>query len=271
MMLAGLLIAVCIPWSAMADSGCRTLYTSSNPNISLTQKISLDLIHGLWANETKVNGNKTLSRTLMQFDAKGSMSWFQINASGEQHFSNYAWLVVLLEEEPILVLKNIETKQESYYFLKHTCLGIELKNEHLNELINLKHHPRSDTKKVNSIRQQLVGNWKNSFYPFEIVTAGTDNTYQKPVEGAFFQYEFKADGTFTRSFGGTKKNIREAGKWEISKDGSFVFFHTFSKGIKQTSIAKIKHLQLDELVLEQSLCSKKAAFKTGLKQFYFNK
>ena len=212
MMLAGLLIAVCIPWSAMADSGCRTPFTSSNPNISLTQKVGLDLIHGLWANETKVNGNKTLSRTLMQFDAKGSMSWFQIHASGEQQFSKYAWRVELIQEEPILILKNMETKQESYYFLTHTCLGIELKNDHLNELINLKHHPLSD-KKVNSIRQQLVGKWKNSFYPFEIVTAGTDDSYKKPVEGAFFQYEFKADGTFSRSFGSTKKNIMELGSW----------------------------------------------------------
>ncbi len=108
----------------------------------------------------------------------------------------------------------------------------------------------------------LAGKWENTLYPF-------DESAPKMVEGAFLTYNFRVDGTYVKTLGGTGKLIEEHGRWEVSPDGTqILLFHT-AEVAPQT--IHIKYVQADELVLEQALNCKEPGFCTRQKTFYFNK
>ena len=109
-------------------------------------------------------------------------------------------------------------------------------------------------------------------YPFEIATASkSENNFGQEIEGAFLYYEFREDGTYIKAFGSNNEKVEETGKWNLSDNGSILFLHPSNDCQAQSQQVNIKHLQLDELVLEQSLNTRNTNFCTGLKDFYFNK
>lgn len=116
-------------------------------------------------------------------------------------------------------------------------------------------------KAVAKMQAGIVGRWENTIYPFEIDDAGV-------MPGAYLRYDFSSTGEYTKVIGSTELSYEESGQWEIEDDGQTLRL-TSSTG--KITLAMIKHLQLDELVLEQELKVKNAAFCTKQKDFFFNK
>ncbi|MEN0005890.1 MAG: hypothetical protein AAF798_17200 [Bacteroidota bacterium] len=114
---------------------------------------------------------------------------------------------------------------------------------------------------IKKLHNGIVGNWENTVYPFEVDEAGV-------IPGAFLTYNFHQSGHYTKIVGNKDVAIKEQGQWSISANGSSIIMEANNGNISE---ATIKHLQLDELVLEHELKVNNAAFCTKEKSFFFNK
>lgn len=110
----------------------------------------------------------------------------------------------------------------------------------------------------------LTGQWENMVYPFEVQTSNG-----LPLEGAFLRYEFRANGSYVKTLGSKTTRANDSGQWSVSNDGQYLLLYDDCS--KEPLKAKIKYIQLDELVLEQALVSGEPQFCTGKKDFFFNK
>ncbi|GJM32125.1 MAG: hypothetical protein DHS20C18_11260 [Saprospiraceae bacterium] len=111
----------------------------------------------------------------------------------------------------------------------------------------------------------LNGQWENMVYPFEVQNDGN----KMPLEGAFLRYEFRADGSYVKTLGCKSSRINSSGSWSVSNDGNHLLLYEDCD--KAPLKAKIKYIELDELVLEQALVSGEPQFCTGKKDFFFAK
>ncbi|NUQ26791.1 MAG: hypothetical protein HUU34_22845 [Saprospiraceae bacterium] len=123
---------------------------------------------------------------------------------------------------------------------------------------------------VKRAEANLVGKWENSLYPFDVVTADANGkTNYQQVERAFLLFSFQADGTYTKKMGGTDVVLVENGSWSLSDDGQTLYLYPASG--ENPQVARIKHLQMDELVIEHALQSSYANFCTKQKDFFFSR
>lgn len=116
-----------------------------------------------------------------------------------------------------------------------------------------------------AIRTQLIGQWENPFFTLEF-----DSN-----KNGFLKYHFREDGTYTKILGGGELPIEEEGTWEVSEDGKYLLMRSQNLCDGQpamvTQVATIKHLSLDEMVLQQSVCVDGVAVSGESKDFFFNK
>lgn len=112
------------------------------------------------------------------------------------------------------------------------------------------------------VHNALVGRWENPYFEY------------KNANGSL-KFHFRQDGTFSKVLGGAEFLIKEEGTWEVSEDGKHLLMRTQSlcdgQAATVTQVATIKHLDLDELVLEQSICVDGVAVSAEPEDFYFNK
>ncbi len=112
------------------------------------------------------------------------------------------------------------------------------------------------------VRNELIGRWENPYFEY------------KNANGSL-KFHFRQDGTFTKELGGAEMLLREEGTWEISDDGKHLLMRTQSlcngQSATVTQVATIKHLNFDELVLEQKICVDGVAISAEPESFYFNK
>ena len=123
------------------------------------------------------------------------------------------------------------------------------------------------TAEATKAEASLVGRWENPYFVLESGANGQD------TNGRSLKYQFRADRTYTRTLGGAETQIEENGTWEVSADGNSVLMRSRSVCDGQTSVhtALIKHLSMDELVLEQTMCVAGIIVASEPKEFYFNK
>ncbi len=112
-------------------------------------------------------------------------------------------------------------------------------------------------------QQSLQGTWGNTTYPFE---ANLRN--QPDMKGAYLQYEFERNGHFVRRLGNQRRQFEETGRYILSPDGQHLILQ-FENGC--TTVAALKYLQFDELVVQHILRCEDPVFSTGNKDFYFNR
>jgi hypothetical protein len=264
-LLLGLLLAIPATWSnSTRIINCRTHFEKIGINLSLNQKVEADLLQGVWK---KVDKDGTYAT--YQFDVNSKVHVLAAFADGAQSYSRLNWQVLIEEGSPLLAIgKGGEMK---IFTLTPTCLGLEMMDRSSGEVIELTLEPAISKREMESIRQALAGKWENTMYPFEVLTASANGNEGEYIPGAFLKYEFRLDGTYTKTLGSARVKISENGRWELSSDGKTVFFHADDNSPKTTVAARLKHLQLDELVLEHALQCKDRSFSTGLKDFFFNK
>ncbi len=119
--------------------------------------------------------------------------------------------------------------------------------------------------KIANIRTTLIGRWENPFFALDT----------QPSSYGSLRYHFRENGTYLKTLGGAETRIEEEGTWEISEDGKHLLMRSKSlcdgQQVSVTQVATIKHLDLDELVLEQSICVDGVAVSAEPTDFYFNK
>lgn len=128
-------------------------------------------------------------------------------------------------------------------------------------------HDSAEAAKVSALQASLVGRWESPNFMLEEGNNGRD------TNGRSLKYDFRADGTYTKVLGGAEVQVEEQGKWSLSEDGKQLIMKskTLCDGQLVTNIANIKHLVMDELVLEQTLCVAGTIVNAAPKSFYFNK
>lgn len=270
-----LLLLVCLfpnqRSQAAVLSGCRTQFSQPDHHLSLSNQIQLDLLSGIWLDEQKVNGNTIVQSTLLRFLDEFQAQLMQYDAKGQQISTAFFWKVVLKNGNPSLLLTDTKTGFQKSFELEQTCKGIKLTNNITTEVINLDHKPFLSPAKLTATRKELIGSWKNTYYPAEKITADIGDSSYQADDATFLRYEFKPDGSYSKSIKSRKASILEEGKWELSEDGSTIIFYHLENDMPTICSAKIKHLQMDELVLEHCLKAQKLGINTGMKSFYFNK
>jgi hypothetical protein len=128
-------------------------------------------------------------------------------------------------------------------------------------------HDSAEATKVSAVQASLVGRWESPNFMLE------DGNNVRDTNGRSLKYDFRADGTYTKVLGGAEVQVEEQGTWSLSKDGKQLIMKskTLCDGQLVTNIANIKHLVMDEMVLEQTLCVAGTVVNTAPKSLYFNK
>lgn len=112
-------------------------------------------------------------------------------------------------------------------------------------------------------QRTLQGTWGNTTYPFKANLQG-----QPDMKGAYLQYEFEPNGHFVRRLGNQQRQVEEQGRYILSPDSQHIILQ-FENGC--TTVAALKYLQFDELVVQHILRCEDPVFSTGNKDFYFNR
>lgn len=243
-------------------SACECPIFDFNENLSEGDKVRSNLATGFWVKKSDAR----TQQTFIQFHESGRVDWILSSKNEGTNCKFDKWNLDYVNQTPVLILKNTTTAVEKQFTLKRICEGIILKNQATDAAFVLQHQCEIQTAVIKSTKISLAGNWSNATYPYDI----TKNKYaagtRKAMKGAFLKICFQPNGTYLKKYGSEKINLIEKGEWEISKDGQFVFLHYQNK----TSVAKIQHLDLDEMVLEWQLTNpENTDFSTVQKSFAF--
>lgn len=129
---------------------------------------------------------------------------------------------------------------------------------------------RTKTEAEKRAEFNLIGSWEHFLQPFSLVSADAKGqTNCEPVEGAYLKLTFRKDGIYKRIMNNGRIKLEESGHWELSPDGNTLFLHA-AKG-NEIQALQIKHLQMDELVLEHALQSAQVNFCIDQQDFFFNR
>jgi hypothetical protein len=247
---------------------CRSTYEKIDPSLSLVEQLKIDLTSGVWIDET----TDGFIKEMITFNASGRGEW--IHDAGEQLYEkdNISWTIEQSDGAFYLLLNSASSGTESFVIAPN-CEGIVF-SDNENRIVNTYNFvaPKQNTR-LNDIREDLIGKWENILPQVKIRDAGNPEIPATTLEGVKVVFDFKTNGFFQKSIiSNGEVTYQENGKWEVSKDGAYIYLHCQDpKSGPITQAVKIKHLDLDELVLEQPLAVIGQSYCTDNQYFYFNK
>lgn len=221
-------------------------------NVSL----SATLQEGFWQSAQTSDTNVSL-----HFYEDGSMDWFTFLPSGEVELKTFDW--VLLSDTPESSALQLTTAQRAYHFEVDTQNQRIVLRESSNGMqLELEQQVAIPKNQYASKAKMLLGNWENTIYPIDI------NASSREIEQAYLKYQFFPDGRFERRLSNSRRSIKEAGNWMLSKDGTHLILR-LDKGA--VTVASLKYITLDELVLEHVLYGQHEQLTIDNKDFFFNR
>ena len=246
-----------------ADSNkCDWTTLCINETKSFGEIVRSNLAMGFWITEVAGSDEKTL----IQFHDSGRMDWVTSAHETGTKYEKGQWQLIFSDGYPVLILKNENTVTEAYFKLERTCNGLVLINQMTENKLNLTYQSEDNmADAIKAAKIGLAGNWNNATYPFDIAKKKNTIGTRKAMSGAFLKIVFQNDGTYLKKYGNEQSRMIEKGHWEISRDGQFLFMYNDNG----RSVAKIQHLDLDEMVLEWQLESEDTDFSTTQKSFAF--
>lgn len=269
---------------ALLSTLCLVLFTMASPNtlssmapcrtvadsqMTHSEQIAHDLVQGVWTADLPSSKDEKV-RTILQFDEAGQLDRMDLQPLGNYLRKRYSWKVEVRGEDPILLLYDLDGGKQRRFDLKQTRDGLELTDLQSGQQLNLEFHAHADSTELTNLRRNLIGEWANSLYPFEMNRSGN-----RQMAGAFLYYEFNTDGTYSKSLGNSEAQLDELGEWEISADGQYLLMHTDEyqggRKVRKTTVARIKFVMFEEMVLEHSLQVSDESFCTEQKDFYFSR
>ena len=251
----------------MSGADCRESGIYDNLNLSYALKVENDLQDGVWT----TSQNKETAN-VYRFQDDGILEIIQADASGEPRYESYMWRIEEYNNQAFLVLTTSDFKHELLYQTLPNCQGMVLVDPVSIDQVNLIYNPDTASADQRQINKRLAGVWENASYPYDLTNNFDDCGTFEPIDGAYLQYQFKSDGTFTKRFGSHLMQLEESGIYEIVGEGQYILFHTAtSDGNYTHHVARIKYIDYGELVLEQTLESEDFAqfFCSSLKSISF--
>ncbi len=221
---------------------CRDYFGNFKKDLSTVQLIEHDLVHGNWST-LSANGNQEK----YYFNREGLLQVLHSGKDGQVTYHSTFWRVAEFDGQPFLVVSD-DQRKEKLMQVDQTCEGITLRDVVSNEVFQLEYQPVRSTAKLNLTKAYMVGDWTN-------VSAMEVAERTPQVRGAFLQYQFSTDGTFSRHYGNHTKRIVEIGSWEISNDGQFLLLHIAEgdnmESARSTQVIRVAQVDDHGLVLEQ--------------------
>lgn len=247
---------------------CRSTYENIDPSLSLVEQLKQDLTSGVWLDET----NHEFVKEMITFAPSGRGEWIRETSDLLYQKEQISWNIEEHAGNLYLFLSTSHNAPEAY-IIAPNCDGIVLSDLE-NKLVNTFHYisPKPFAK-LNDIHEDLVGKWENILPQVKLKDAGNPEIPATTLEGVKVLFNFQADGQFRKSIiSNDEVTFEETGQWEVSKDGMYIYLHCYNEsGQLATQAVKIKHLDLDELVLEQPLAIIGQSYCTDNKYFYFQK
>jgi hypothetical protein len=269
-----LILAITTPLlsSEIPEINCREYVSDSSIENSVAEAAELDLLQGIWVK----NEVDSPSKITFHFNKSGRVDIISTTPDQEARYSHAHWTVEEQNGEAILVWEE-HNETDRLLIINQVCEGIILSDYADGKEYLLNYIPKLGNKKIDFMRASLLGRWENATYPFDIAKNENDYGTFAPIEGAYLDYKFNKDGSYIKKWGSTKVEFTETGKWDISKDGKFLVMRASSKNdiheAEITYLAKIKMVDMDKIVLEQSLQSPNIGnlYTTQNKDFLFVK
>ncbi len=247
---------------------CRSNYENIDPSLSLAEQLKTDLTSGIWIEET----NTGFVHEMITFNASGKGEW--IHDAGNQLYKKetISWTILDKCGELFLEIHSLNDKTE-YFGIAANCKGIALSDMENNLIHDFEFVDPKEDYRLNNLREELIGKWENILPQIKLKATGNPEIPTLSLEGVKVVLDFRTDGQFQKSI--LSKDgpaYQENGRWEVSKDGQYIYLHCLNTGNGAlTQAIKIKHFDLDELVLEQPLAIIGKSYSTDNKFFYFNK
>ena len=237
--------------SASPDTSCAF---DLNENLTLTTQLHKALPGGIWSSDAPVG-----QEIVLQFYDSGTADWFTYNTNGLCAYKGYSWSVIPVNENEVrLELSARDNSRHLTFEVEIACHSITLTDRAEGLSLALKYESTGTDAQHHNKEQILAGKWENTTYPFDL----------RSIEGAYLKYSFHNNGRFDRLLGCAGRNIKESGEWWLAKDGQHLVMR-LDNG--ETTIAEIKYLELDEMVLHHVLSCEDRNFATGDKDFFFNR
>ncbi len=270
--LLALLLALTTPLlsAEIPEIKCRKMIIDFEGIMSPAEVASKDLLQGIWINKNEAANTEER----LQFNDSGTIDII-INQSGKTaDYKQAYWHTETIEGKALLVWKETGAC-ERFLKIDLTCEGITLTDLVSDTDVHLTYLPKENGSRIDFLKNSLYGGWTNVTYPFDIAENKGDCGTTQIMKGAFLSYNFKVDGSYSKRWGNSKTTFVENGHWEISKDGNHILLHV-GKELSENGrkdIARIKMIDMDKLVLEQSLNSPdlEDSFCTKKKDFVFVK
>lgn len=171
-------------------------------------------------------------------------------------YQRYSWSVTMDQQNTILTLTNT-MGQQLMYLLKTTSKGMDLAPINDNRsIIETNFIPALSETAMTQLRRHFIGSWENNL-----------------LEGDshMVHCEFHADGTYSRTISGERGQSKnqEYGHWSVSKDGGVLLL--ISQNSNQIECIKIKLIQSDEMVLQETYVKVGSQQQLDPKNLYYTK
>lgn len=247
---------------------CRSAYDNIDPSLSLVEQLKQDLTSSVWLDET----NRDFVKEMITFDPSGRGEW--IREAGQQLYQKeqISWNI---EEHAgnLYLLLNVSGHQSEAYIIAPNCDGIVLSDLENRLVHQFNYVSLKPTTQLNDLEAGLVGKWENILPQVKLKDAGNPEIPVTVLEGVKVVFDFQANGQFSKSIiSKGEVTFREAGRWEVSREGTYIYLQCEGEdGQAITQAVKIKHFDLDELVLEQPLAIIGQSYCTDNLYFYFQK
>lgn len=272
--LIALLFALTTPMlsSEIPENSCREFNFLEDESLSASELARIDLLNGIWVKKDL----NSYSETTFHFNETGSVDIIFDSNQSLGTYTHAHWEIEEHDQQAFLIWKE-HNEKERLLKIDQTCDGLILTNILNAKSYSLIYLPKAKREKLISIHKGLTGSWTNGSYPFDIAKNDTDCGSIEPIEGAFLKFSFNKDGSYSKEWGSSTTQFNEIGIWEISADGEYVLLKAQSEDNTHESIktylAKIKMVDMDMIVLEQSLVSPDTenTFCTKNKDFLFVK
>lgn len=195
-------------------------------------------------------------RLLFEFQENGQAAVLCQQPGEWPAYQRYQWVVSIDQQQTILTLTSTNGQQLQYLLIT-TAKGMDLApiNDNRSK-IETNFIPALSETAMTQLRRHFIGSWENNL-----------------LEGDshMVHCEFRADGSYSRTVSGERgqEKVQEYGRWSVSKDGSVLLL--ISQNSNQIECIKIKLIQSDEMVLQETYVKVGAHQQPVPKNLYYSK
>ncbi len=253
--LVTLLFLIASSWLAEPThaGNCRDHVLYRNKDLSAAQLVKQDLLSGVW---TYIDSEGKLNT--LQFLDYGIAEILISDKGQKTVYVDLMWRVEEFDGAGFLILTNKDMKDFSLLKVSQNCEGMIWTNVTSREVTALKYEPPANLGHLNKVKSNLFGEWSSITNPLDD-TKLTGSTTPDFDEGAYLNYSFEADDTFTCQYGNNTSNNVESGTWKLSPDGKFLILFTNKlngKKVQDVRTARLKQADGHFLFFEHETLSR---------------